>query len=100
MCYERLNYCERVKIHKTWCQELYALAKVSSCAIVQDNPNDCCPCVKFVVNGCTKAVAYLHSDNCLPTMHMEGEYMRIDYRTMLAVLYGNFADVSLPAHLN
>lgn len=96
--YEQLKCWERADIHKAWRQELYALAKVSSCAYVEDDPGDCCPCVKFECDGYV-AVAYLYSGVCRPAMCIGNEYMSIDYRTMLAVLYGYFADVNIPEHL-
>lgn len=82
------HICERAEIHSAWKRELYALAKGNPCAIVSDK-NTCCPCIEFEQDG-YRAVCYLHSDDFLPAMYLDNEYMSIDYRLMLDVLRGYF----------
>ena len=101
--YDDLNICDRAEIHKVWINELYKLAKVCKNAEIIDQhtkPGNCCPCIIFEADG-FRAVAYLHSDCFRPAMWFGGAdgYMSIDYRDMLAVLYGNFANVTAPDYL-
>ena len=96
--YERISIVYRHDIFAAWKNELYKLAAHSDAATVRDqktNPGTCCPCIIFEADG-TRAVAYLHSDTGRPAMYINNEYISMDYRDMLAALYGYFADVTAP----
>jgi len=102
--YDALNICDRADLHEIWTNELYKLAKVCDNAEIIDQhtkPGNCCPCIIFEADG-FRAVAYLHSDCFRPAMWFGGAdgYTSIDYRDMLAVLYGNFANVTAPDYLD
>ena len=102
--YDALNICDRADLYEIWINELYKLAKVCDNAEIIDQhtrPGNCCPCIIFEADG-FRAVAYLHSDCFRPAMWFGGAdgYTSTDYRDMLAVLYGNFANVTAPDYLD